>query len=140
MLIYIAIEFLRAGHESGDWLVLPGWRCWRQLLQWQRNWSCCTSRVAPGAFVSRRRSATAYPRTSQAAVAPLRRVDITKDWPDGSRFRGTERFTPSFVLVHEGHEVSRMRGYAGDQFFWFLLDEMIAKLPVDAATAPSPEG
>ncbi|WP_373505698.1 transcriptional regulator [Aestuariivirga sp.] len=82
----------------------------------------------------------AYPKTQQAAVAPLRRVDITKAWPEDLRAVAPERFTPSFVLVHDGREVSRMRGYAGDQFFWFLLDEMIAKLPPDAATPLSPEG
>ena len=82
----------------------------------------------------------AYPKTSQAAIAPLRRVDITKEWPADLAAVTSERFTPSFVLVHEGREISRMRGYAGDQFFWFLLDEMIAKLPPDAATPPSPEG
>jgi hypothetical protein len=82
----------------------------------------------------------AYPKTPQAAVAPLRRVDITKTWPEDLRAVSPERFTPSFVLVHEGREISRMRGYAGDQFFWFLLDEMIAKLPPDAAMPLLPEG
>lgn len=82
----------------------------------------------------------AYAKTPQGELAPLRRVDITKAWPGDLSAVTPERFTPSFVLVHEGREVSRMRGYAGDQFFWFLLDEMIAKLPPDAATASSPEG
>ena len=82
----------------------------------------------------------AYPKTSQAGIAPLRRVDITADWPDDLAFLTPERFTPSFVLVHDGREVSRMRGYAGDQFFWFLLDEMIAKLPVEAGASAPPEG
>ena len=79
--------------------------------------------------------ATAYPRTAQGTLAPLRRVDITRDWPADLAFLPRERFTPSFILVDNGREISRMRGYAGDQFFWFLLDEMLAKLPPDNPAA-----
>jgi hypothetical protein len=37
-------------------------------------------------------------------------------------------FTPTFVLVEDGREIARLRGYPGDQFFWALVDEMLAKL------------
>lgn len=69
-----------------------------------------------------------YPNTAQASQAPLRRVDITGDWPGDLKNIPVERFTPSFILVENGKEVTRMRGYAGDEFFWFLLDEMLDKL------------
>ena len=82
--------------------------------------------------------APAYAKTAEGKAAPLRRVDITKSWPADLAGIAVERFTPTFVLVDHGREVSRMRGYAGDQFFWFLLDEMIAKLP--AGTDKLPEG
>jgi len=70
-----------------------------------------------------------YPKTDEAKIAPLRMVDINKPIPADLKNISIERFTPSFILVEDGKEISRMRGYAGDEFFWFLLDEMITKLP-----------
>lgn len=71
----------------------------------------------------------AYPNTAEGRRAPLRRVDIHQPLTDDLKGIPVERFTPTFVLVEEGREVARMRGYAGDQFFWHLLDEMLDKLP-----------
>ena len=82
----------------------------------------------------------AYPNTSEGAAAPLRRVDITKPWPADLNGIAPERFTPSFVLVEGGKEIARLRGYPGDQFFWFLVDEMLAKLPGGADPAQPPSG
>jgi hypothetical protein len=73
----------------------------------------------------------AYPNTSEGQLAPLRRVDITGAWPADLATIRRERFTPTFVLLDKGAEVARLRGYPGDQFFWFLLDEMLAKLPAE---------
>jgi len=70
-----------------------------------------------------------YDKTEQARVAPIRKVDINAPWPDDLADIRKERFTPTFVLIDGGIEVARMRGYTGDEFFWFLLDEMLQKLP-----------
>lgn len=78
--------------------------------------------------------APAYGKTAEGKFAPLRDVDITGDWPADLPELRTDRFTPTFVLVDGGREIARMRGYAGDEFFWFLLGEMLAKLP----DAPKP--
>lgn len=72
--------------------------------------------------------APAYPKTAEGGRAPLRRVDITEAWPDDLAGIASERFTPTFVLVEGGEEVGRIRGYPGDEFFWYLLAELIAKL------------
>jgi len=56
-------------------------------------------------------------------------VDITGTWPTDLQGIASSHFTPTFVLIDNGNEVARMRGYPGDQFFWFLLDEMMKKLP-----------
>ena len=77
--------------------------------------------------------APAYPKTAEGARAPLRRVDITGDWPDDLAGIATERFTPTFVLVEDGKEVGRIRGYPGDEFFWYLLAELLAKLDTQDA-------
>ena len=73
--------------------------------------------------------APAYPNTPEGRLAPLRRVDITKSWPSDLAGISSDRYTPTFVLVENGEEIARLRGYPGDNFFWPLLDEMLAKLP-----------
>ena len=70
----------------------------------------------------------AYPKTEEGRIAPLRRVDISKPWPDELKDIRPERLTPSFILVQDGKEVDRLRGYPGDNFFWPMLGEMLAKL------------
>ncbi|MDY8107983.1 transcriptional regulator [Fulvimarina sp. 2208YS6-2-32] len=83
--------------------------------------------------------APAYARSGESQIAPLRRVDITQDWPADLEDVRKERLTPTFVLLDDGGtEVDRMRGYPGDEFFWGLLGEMLAKLPA-AGAAPGPD-
>jgi len=72
--------------------------------------------------------APAYPHTSEGRVAPLRRVDITQPWPKDLAGIAPDRLTPTFILTEHGREVARMHGYPGPDFFWPLLDEMLAKL------------
>lgn len=84
-----------------------------------------------------REIAPAYANTAEGRAAPLRRVDIHAAWPADLPELRVDRFTPAFVLVEDGREIARMRGYAGDEFFWFLLDEMMARKP---GLLPSPAG
>ena len=77
--------------------------------------------------------APGYPNTDEGRRAPLRRVDITQEWPSDLDFVARERFTPTFVLIEDGREIDRLRGYPGDEFFWYLLDQMIAKLPQETS-------
>ncbi len=76
-----------------------------------------------------------YPKTSEADIAPLRRVDIDDTWPEDLKNIRIDQFTPTFILVNDGLEIGRLRGYAGEDFFWFLVGEMIKKLPQKADTA-----
>jgi len=70
----------------------------------------------------------AYPNTPEGQVAPLRAVDITGPWPEDLDDIARERLTPTFVLVENGVELARLRGYPGAHFFWPLLAEMLGKL------------
>ncbi len=74
----------------------------------------------------------AYPKTEEGRRAPIRFVDITEPWPDDLAEINRERLTPTFVLMSDGVEVARLRGYPGAHFFWPLLGEMLEKLPVSA--------
>jgi len=73
--------------------------------------------------------APAWPKTTEGRIAPLRRVDITRSWPADLEHIQKERFTPTFVLLDNGREIGRMRGYVGDEFFWYRIGELIAQLP-----------
>jgi hypothetical protein len=75
-----------------------------------------------------REVAPAYAKTSEGQRAPLRRVDIGAPLPGDLAFVRRERFTPVFVLVDQGREFGRIRGYPGDTFFWGLLANMIERL------------
>ncbi len=70
-----------------------------------------------------------YPKTSEAEIAPLMIIDIDDPLPAGITIEFPPVYTPTFVLVNDGQEVDRLPGYPGEDFFWFLLDRMISKLP-----------
>ncbi|MEM6988824.1 MAG: hypothetical protein AAF499_20155 [Pseudomonadota bacterium] len=40
--------------------------------------------------------------------------------------------SPVFVLWHAGREIGRIVGYPGEEFFWPMLNELLAEL--DAPT------
>lgn len=69
-----------------------------------------------------------YGKTAEGRKAPLRRVDISDPMPDDIRHIEPGRFTPTFVLLDNGREVGRIRGYPGEDFFWGMLGELIEKL------------
>lgn len=69
-----------------------------------------------------------YPKTDEGMKAPLRRIIISKQ-KGMSGLEGPIIHTPTFVLMDQGKEIGRIRGYAGDEFFWTMLDELLAKLP-----------
>ena len=72
--------------------------------------------------------APAYGKTDEGKIAPLRRVDIDETIPEDLANITIDRFTPSFVLIDNGEEIGRIRGYPGDEFFWFLVGDLIDQL------------
>lgn len=70
-----------------------------------------------------------YSKTDEGQIAPLRIVNIHDKWPEDLENIRKERFTPTFILIEDGKEIDRLRGYTGDEFFWFLIGEMLKKLP-----------
>lgn len=75
-----------------------------------------------------------YPKTQAGKAAPLRRVDINDDKPTDLHFARSLHYTPTFVLMVDGHEVSRIEGYPGEDFFWGVLEKMLS----DAKLMPDP--
>lgn len=69
-----------------------------------------------------------YPKTDEGKRAPLRRVDTAQKTPPDLVFIEMERLTPLFVLVDNGREIGRIRGYPGEDHFWGLLGMLVKKL------------
>lgn len=72
-----------------------------------------------------------YPKTGEGQAAPLRRVDITKTLPKDITLVRRVTFTPTFVLLVHGAEVSRLEGYPGEDFFWGLLARLLDNEGID---------
>lgn len=86
----------------------------RQGCHWCERWN---AEIGP-----------AYPKTTEGARAPLRRIQIN-DLPADIGFASPLVFTPTFVLVDKTCELGRIEGYAGDEFFWFLLNNLLDAYP-----------
>lgn len=69
-----------------------------------------------------------YPKTDEAKLLPLRRVDLHAIRPADLRGIGGVRFTPTFVVMHCGREFARITGYVGDEQFWGLLDQSVKSI------------
>ncbi len=67
-----------------------------------------------------------YPKTSEGAYAPLRRVDLRGDEIETLTLERRVVFTPTFILVDDTDtELARLEGYPGEDFFWGLLEQML---------------
>ena len=80
-----------------------------------------------------------YEKTGEGAAAPLRRVDITDPIPDDITLVRVINFTPTFVLLIDGIETSRLEGYPGEDFFWGLLGMMLNEQDIDFDISNSSE-
>lgn len=75
-----------------------------------------------------REIAPAYAKTEEGQRAPLRRLTLGAPLPADLTFLQVERLTPQFILVENGREIGRIRGYPGDDHFWGLLGALVKKL------------
>jgi hypothetical protein len=67
-----------------------------------------------------------YPKTDVGRKVPLRLVDLDRNDMSGFKLKSPIRFTPTFVVVDDGHEVARIEGYPGEDFFWGRLESVLA--------------
>jgi thioredoxin-related protein len=82
-----------------------------------------------------REIAPVYGKTDEGRRAPLRRVDLDAARPADIAFIDVERLTPLFVLIENGREIGRIRGYPGEDHFWGLLGALIEKLDKSGTSA-----
>nr|WP_306268133.1 transcriptional regulator [Pararhizobium sp. IMCC3301] len=79
-----------------------------------------------------------YPKTEEGKRAPLRVINIFDPVPDDLSQISIDRFTPTFVLIDGGVELGRIRGYPGEELFWWVLSDLVKKLP-EPAESPAGE-
>ena len=82
--------------------------------------------------------APAYAKTEAGRRAPVRMVDMMHDRTGGIRLAASVFFTPTFVLASKGREIGRIEGYAGQDLFWQMLHDQLAKLPKIKRPRPEP--
>lgn len=70
-----------------------------------------------------------YPLTDEGKAAPLRVVEQRGARPPDLAAVGAVSATPTFVLVHDGREIGRITGFPGEDFFWPMLAQLLAKVP-----------
>lgn len=71
--------------------------------------------------------APGYALSPAGALAPLVHANLRGPMPDGVVLATRPFVTPTFILIGaDGHEISRMLGFPGEDFFWPFIDEMIA--------------
>ncbi len=75
-----------------------------------------------------------YHKTEEGRTAPLRRLDIGDPRPPELAALPDILYSPTFVLLDGGREVGRILGYSGEDHFWGLLGELLARLPAESGS------
>lgn len=83
----------------------------------------------------RREIMPAYAKTKEGRAAPLAIVQLDGPWPDGITLARKPFVTPTFVLLKDGAEQTRLEGYPGEDFFWPLLSRMLDTAQTDPGGA-----
>jgi len=95
----------------------------------------------PGCYycvVFKRDVAPIYEKSEEGRVAPLVHADLRDPWPEDITLQSRAHVTPTFILVDaDGHEVDRLTGYPGDDFFWPYISGMIDRAVAAGADKPS---
>jgi hypothetical protein len=68
-----------------------------------------------------------YGKSPYAPSLPLTRVDIGSKMPGDVTFRKPVVGTPTFLIILNGQEIDRQRGYIDAEMFWWWLSEHTAK-------------
>ena len=69
-----------------------------------------------------------YAKTEEGKFAPLKRVQIEDNMPNELIKLRPASFTPTFVIIDNGKEVSRILGYPGEDFFWSMLIDVLKQI------------
>ena len=68
-----------------------------------------------------------YDKSPYAPSLPLTRVEMGSAMPEGVSLRAPVVGTPTFLIIQDGREIDRQRGYDDAEMFWWWLSEHAAK-------------
>lgn len=68
-----------------------------------------------------------YDKSPYAPTLPLTRVDMGVAMPEGVALQTPIVGTPTFLVIRDGQEIGRQRGYDDAEMFWWWLSEYAAK-------------
>ncbi len=69
-----------------------------------------------------------YKDTKIGQSVPLRRIMLSAPRTGNLKSIKNIRYTPTFIVVHNGKEVGRITGYPGEAFFWGYLEEIVGNI------------
>ena len=64
-----------------------------------------------------------YDKSPYAPLLPLTRVEMGAPMPGGVVLVAPVRGTPTFLIIRDGQEIDRQRGYDDADMFWWWLSE-----------------
>jgi len=68
-----------------------------------------------------------YDKSPYAPSLPLTRVDMGSEMPEGVVLQTPIVGTPTFLIIQDGREIDRQRGYDDAEMFWWWLSEHAAE-------------
>ncbi|WP_245259051.1 thioredoxin family protein [Salinarimonas rosea] len=74
-----------------------------------------------------------WPKSDVGARHAMRMVDLDTDPMPEIALDRPVRFTPTFVVARDGAEIGRIEGYPGQDFFWGLIERLVAEAEADDA-------
>ena len=70
---------------------------------------------------------TVYDKSPYAPSLPLTRVEMGSAMPEGVSLQAPVVGTPTFLIIQDGREIDRQRGYDDAEMFWWWLSEHAAE-------------
>lgn len=68
-----------------------------------------------------------YDKSPYAPSLPLTRVEMGSAMPEGVSLQAPVVGTPTFLIIQDGREIDRQRGYDDAEMFWWWLSEHAAE-------------
>ena len=68
-----------------------------------------------------------YDKSPYAPSLPLTRVEMGSAMPEGVSLQAPVVGTPTFLIIKDGREIDRQRGYDDAEMFWWWLSEHAAE-------------
>lgn len=85
--------------------------------------------------VFNRDMAPIYEKSDEGLAAPLVHAQLREPLPEGITLASTPFVTPTFILIGpDGHEIERLTGFPGEDFFWSYIGDMITTASATLST------